>query len=74
LGRLRPALLRGKSVEGSLACFAAVFLCSLAASGSVRTALITAAAATAAEALPLKDWDNIVIPLASGAAAWLILK
>jgi dolichol kinase len=70
MGRLRPGFLRGKSVEGSLACFAAVFLCSWPASGSFRTALASAAAATAAEALPLKDWDNIVIPLVSGTAAW----
>jgi dolichol kinase len=70
LGRLRPAFLFGKSVEGSLACFIAVFLCSWPASGSLRAALITAAAATVAEALPLRNWDNIIIPLAAGSAAW----
>jgi dolichol kinase len=72
LGRLRPAFLFGKSVEGSLACFIAVFLCSWPASGSLRMALITAAAATIAEALPLRNWDNIIIPLAAGSAAWFL--
>jgi dolichol kinase len=71
-GRLRPAFLCGKSVEGSLACFSAVFLCSWPASGSPSTALAVAAAATVAEALPLKDWDNIVIPLAAGFTFWLL--
>jgi dolichol kinase len=71
-GRLRPAFLCGKSVEGSLACFAAVFLCSWPVSGSPSAALVVAAAATVAEALPLKDWDNIVIPLVAGLAFWFV--
>ncbi|MDR2446588.1 MAG: phosphatidate cytidylyltransferase [Treponema sp.] len=66
-GRLRPQFLFGKSVEGSIACFAAVFSAAFLASRSVRVSLYAAAAATAAEALPLKDWDNLVIPLATGA-------
>ncbi|MDR0402282.1 MAG: SEC59/DGK1/VTE5 family protein [Treponema sp.] len=70
-GRFRPAFLCGKSVEGSLACFTAVFLFSWPVSGSLYTALISAAAATAVEALPLRDWDNIFIPLAAGLAFWL---
>jgi dolichol kinase len=70
-GRWRPAFLCGKSVEGSLACFAAVFLCSWLASGSPSAALVAALAATVAEALPLKDWDNIFIPLATGLVFWL---
>ncbi|MDR2482248.1 MAG: phosphatidate cytidylyltransferase [Treponema sp.] len=67
-GRLRPAFLCGKSVEGSLACFTAVFFCSWVASGETRTALIAAAAATVTEALPLRNWDNIAIPLITGMA------
>ncbi|MDR2048765.1 MAG: SEC59/DGK1/VTE5 family protein [Treponema sp.] len=73
-GRWRPAFLCGKSVEGSLACFTAVFLCSWPVSGSPFAALIAALAATVAEALPLKDWDNIIIPLATGFAFWLNQK
>ncbi|MDR2193773.1 MAG: SEC59/DGK1/VTE5 family protein [Treponema sp.] len=66
-GRLRPHFLSEKSVEGSSACFAAVFLAALLVSRSVWMSLLAAAAATIAEALPLKDWDNLVIPLVTGA-------
>jgi dolichol kinase len=72
LGRRRPAFLCGKSVEGSLACFIAVFLCAWPASGSPAAALTVAAVATVAEALPLGDWDNIIIPLAAGLAFRLV--
>lgn len=67
-GRLRPAFLCGKSVEGSMACFTTVFLCSWIASNRTKTALIAAIAATITEALPLRNWDNIAIPLVTGAA------
>jgi dolichol kinase len=66
-GRLRPPFLFGKSVEGSIVCFAAVFSTAFLASHSVRMSLSAAAAATIVEALPLKDWDNLAIPLATGA-------
>jgi dolichol kinase len=71
-GKWRPAFLCGKSIEGSFACFTAVFLYSWPASGSAAAALAVAAVATVAEALPLKDWDNIFIPLATGSAFCLI--
>jgi dolichol kinase len=71
-GRLRPAFLCGKSVEGSLACFIAVFLCSWPVSDSPSAALVVAAVATVAEALPLKDWDNILIPLVAGSVFRLV--
>lgn len=70
-GKLRPAFLYGKSVEGSLACCAAVLFCAWGASGSLKTALTASAAATLTEALPLRNWDNIAIPLAAGAAVCL---
>jgi dolichol kinase len=65
-GRLRPAFLRGKSVEGSLACFAAVFVSTFMVLGSWRMSLAAAGVAVFIEALPLKDGDNIAIPLAVG--------
>ncbi|MDR0375607.1 MAG: phosphatidate cytidylyltransferase [Treponema sp.] len=70
-GRLRPRFLFGKSVEGSIICFAAVFFAAYLASRSMRMSLCAATAATIAEALPLKDWDNLAIPLATGAALFL---
>ncbi len=71
-GRLRPAFLRGKSVEGSAVCFAAVALAAFLVSRSLATALTAASAATITEALPLKDWDNLAIPLATGAALCIL--
>ncbi|MDR2518569.1 MAG: phosphatidate cytidylyltransferase [Spirochaetaceae bacterium] len=63
-GRVRPAFLGGKSLEGSLACFAAVFL---AARGlPLPGACAAALAAALVEALPLKDFDNLALPLAVG--------
>jgi dolichol kinase len=65
-GRLRPAFLRGKSVEGSLVCFTAVFVSAFIASGNWRVSLAAAGVATIIEALPLKEGDNIAIPLVVG--------
>jgi dolichol kinase len=62
-GKLRPHFLRGKSIEGSAACFAAIF--ALAYAATRRPALAAAAALSGAliEALPLGDADNIALPL-----------
>jgi dolichol kinase len=68
LGRIRPRFLCGKSLEGSLACFLGVFISAWISSGRLRTALLAAAFAVPVEALPLRDWDNIIIPLVTGFA------
>jgi len=67
-GRWRPAFLFGKSVEGSIACFTAVFISAYVVSHSFRVAAIAAVVATIVEALPLKDYDNLVIPVSVGLA------
>lgn len=66
LGRVRPAFLRGKSLEGSLACFTAVLIAAYGVSHDYRIALTAAVAATVTEALPLEDYDNLVLPLVVG--------
>lgn len=71
IGKTRPAFLMGKSVEGSAACFAAVFASALLITRSPLCALLMAAVSTAIEALPLKNFDNIAIPLAAGLIAYL---
>ncbi|MDR2398183.1 MAG: SEC59/DGK1/VTE5 family protein [Spirochaetaceae bacterium] len=70
-GRIRPTFLLGKSLEGSVACFIAVFFAAYQVSGEYKTAFLAAASATVAEALPLKDYDNLVIPLAVGFMVYL---
>jgi dolichol kinase len=72
-GRIRPSCLGGKSVEGSLACFIAVLLAAYQVSYNYKTALIAALTATLIEALPLKDYDNLAIPIGVGFAAGLTL-
>jgi dolichol kinase len=65
-GRLRPAFLLGKSVEGSIVCFIAVFISTCAVTGQTRVSLATALVTMFVEALPLRNIDNIVIPLTAG--------
>jgi dolichol kinase len=67
-GKWRPAFLSGKSVEGSLACFAVVFVSSFAVCGNIHIAFVAAFTATVVEALPLEDFDNIAIPVTVGLA------
>jgi dolichol kinase len=69
LGRVRPALLCGKSVEGSAVCFLAVLISAYAVTRRLDISLATAFVTMIVEALPLRDADNIVIPLAAGLTA-----
>jgi phytol kinase len=62
-------LLRNKTVAGSLACFTAVFLVTLRLTGSVVDGLIVGAAATALEAIPSGNFDNLIIPFGVGMVA-----
>ncbi|MDR0312152.1 MAG: phosphatidate cytidylyltransferase [Treponema sp.] len=63
-GRIRPAFMCGKSVEGSLACFFAVFISAWSVSHNLIISLAAAFTATLVEALPLQDFDNMAIPFA----------
>jgi dolichol kinase len=65
-GRIRPAFLFGKSLEGSAACFAATFVTAYLVSHSAAVSAAAAITAMAVEALPLEDYDNISLPLIVG--------
>jgi dolichol kinase len=65
-GNIRPAFLKGKSLEGSLACFIAVYIAAFLVLNNSQSALIAAFTATAVEALPLEDYDNILLPVTVG--------
>lgn len=67
-GKIRPALLMGKSIEGSFACFFAVFFMAYRVSSAIPVAFIAAITATIIELLPLKDFDNILMPIGVGFA------
>ena len=71
-GKIRLAFFKDKTVAGSLTCFAAVFLSALAVSGSFWKSLILGAAGAGIEMLPLKDYDNLLIPIAIGFFALLL--
>ena len=66
-----PSFLYGKSIEGSMACFAAVFVSAYAVSSSFHIAAVAAFTAMCVEALPLEDYDNLVLPVTVGLAVQL---
>jgi dolichol kinase len=71
IGNWRPYFLCGKSVEGSMACFIAVFISTYAVSGSMYVSIAAAFTAMAVEAMPLEDYDNLAIPVTVGMAVQL---
>jgi dolichol kinase len=71
-GKRRPAFLFGKSVEGSLVCFLAVLISSYAVSGSIRISIVSAFTAMVVEAMPLEDYDNLVLPVTVGLAVQIV--
>jgi len=77
VGRLvrspRLPLTRGKSVTGSLACFAAVFVSSTPLVRTPAQAALVALAATILEAVPSGDFDNLLVPVGTGLVAAALL-
>lgn len=72
-GRLPLYFNSGKSVEGSFACFAAVFLVIFHYFDNPLEAVVVATAAMLIESTPLGDMDNIVMPFGTGLVAGLFL-
>jgi phytol kinase len=74
-GTIRLPFTGGKSLEGSLACLLAVFISGLllVPSFSIQSLTIIALAATILEALPTKDFDNLILPIGTGLVAFLVL-
>jgi phytol kinase len=71
-GSIRLPFTGGKSLEGSLTCLLAVFVSSLALTHDAPRSFAIALFATLVEAAPTKDFDNIVLPVAVGAAATML--
>ena len=63
----------GKTYGGSFVCFAAVFITSYRVCGHVGNSLIIAFTATMIEMLPLKDFDNLLIPIGTALTAQFVL-
>jgi dolichol kinase len=73
-GNIRPAFLKGKSIEGSIACFLAVYISAFLVLHNSQAAFIAAFTATSVEALPLKDYDNILLPVTVGFVVQLCMS
>ena len=77
VGRLVPGpripFVGSKSVMGSLACFAAVFVSSLPLVSTPAEAALIAFTATALEAAPSGDFDNLLVPVGTGLVAAALL-
>ena len=65
-GRIQIPYTGGKTIIGSAACFSAVFLSARALGADAAMALTVSFVSTMVEMLPLKDLDNIMLPLAAG--------
>ncbi|MBR6080217.1 MAG: phosphatidate cytidylyltransferase [Treponema sp.] len=72
-GRVEVPFADGKTVAGSLTCFFAIFVSSFAVCGNAFAALILSLAGMLIEVLPLKDFDNLLIPVSIGGLATLLL-
>ena len=68
-GNLRVPYTGGKTCAGSLMCLVAIFVSSFCVLGDARTALAMALCGMFVEVLPLKDFDNLLIPILLGGLA-----
>jgi dolichol kinase len=73
IGRIHIGPWRHKTLEGSLACFLVVWTIAFRMSGSASGSCFIALIATLLEAVPVKDLDNIIMPMGSGFAACLVM-
>jgi len=65
-GNLKIPFTGGKTFAGSSACFVVVLLIAYRITGNIALAVPIAIAATALEALPTRDLDNILMPVGTG--------
>lgn len=73
LGQIKVPLTRGKTAAGSLTCFLAIFITSFLVSKNAGVALCLAGTGMFIELLPLKDFDNVIIPVTIGGMYTLLI-
>ena len=71
-GKIRIPYTHGKTVAGSLTCFAAIFISAWCVTQSTFSSLVIACAGVLIEVFPLKDFDNLLIPVLLGGLACLM--
>ena len=72
-GRVRIPGFGNKTLEGSFACAAAVFISTYAVTDNVSASISVAVSATLIELVPIKDLDNLLIPVGTGITALIVL-
>ncbi len=72
-GRVEVPFTDGKTVAGSLTCMLAIFLSSFAVSRNAGVSLILSLVGMVIEILPLRDFDNLLIPVCIGGLASVLL-
>ncbi|MCH5291045.1 MAG: phosphatidate cytidylyltransferase [Treponema sp.] len=72
-GKITIPCTQGKTVAGSLSCFAAIFVSAFCTCRSALVSLAVASVGMFIEVLPLKDFDNVIIPVVIGGCATVLL-
>lgn len=72
-GRTVIPFTRGKTVVGSLTCFFAIFISCFCVTKNALLALIIAFLGMFIELLPIKDFDNLMIPIILGGVTQILL-
>jgi len=72
-GTIKIPFTGGKTLEGSMACFFAVLLSTYTVTSNIGVSFATALTVMIAEAFPLGDYDNFIIPVVAGTTAFLML-
>ncbi len=72
-GRINLPGFGDKTLEGSIACFGAVYVSTLMVTSDYAGAITVAFIASLIELVPLKDLDNVFIPIGTGLAAVIFL-
>lgn len=72
-GKLQIPFTSGKTVAGSLTCFTAILYSTFFTLHDMRLALIIAFSGMLIEVLPLKDFDNLIIPFVIAGLTFLLL-
>ena len=68
-GKVAIPFTNGKTAAGSVTCFAAIFVATFFITRDSELSLVIACAGMLIEVLPLKDFDNLLIPIALASLA-----
>ncbi|MBR7064736.1 MAG: phosphatidate cytidylyltransferase, partial [Treponema sp.] len=72
-GKKQIPFTNGKTIVGSVSCFVAVFVSSFCVCKNFFVSLVCAVVGVFVEILPLKDFDNLFIPVLIGGIAKFLL-